>query len=88
MFFSMTPFLLPLVVFSPFLSFFDVTVHLGLKTYKFDNLNVTSFVFEFTDDFLITFIVIWLVLWIVVIVEFIFVIPKVLIDVLSFYFVS
>ena len=73
---------------STFFIIFYVTICFGLKTYEFDNRNPTSFVFEFTNDFLVAFIVIWRVLQIVTIVESVFVIPKVLIDILSFYFVS
>ena len=66
---------------------FDVTIHFGLKTNEFNYGSTSCFIFKLTNDLLISLIIIWGVFRIIAIVEFVFVTPKVLVNVLSIYFV-
>ena len=70
-----------------FLVIFDIAIHLRSQTSKFTNGNSSSFIFKFTNYFLIGLIKIWRAFWIVTVIEFIFIIPKVLIYIFSFNFI-
>ena len=72
---------------STFFIIFDIRIHLRLKTNEFSDRDATSFVLEFSNDFL-DITIIWLAFWIITVVEHVFVIPKVVIYVLSFYFIG
>ena len=73
---------------STFFIIFDIKIHLRLKTNEFSDWDATSFVLEFSNDLFIYVAIIWGALWIVAIIKHVFVIPKVLVHVLSFYFIG
>ena len=64
---------------SAFFIIFDVTIDFGLETNELDYGNAGCFIFKFTNNLFIGLIMIWGVFWVIAIVEFVFVVPKVLV---------
>ena len=74
--------------YSAFFVILHVTIHFGVETNELDYGNAGCFIFKLTNNLFIGLIMIWGVFWVTTIVEFVFVVPKVLVYVLSFYFIS
>ena len=73
---------------STFFIIFDVTIHFGCKTNEFNYGISSCFIFKLTNDLLIGIIIVWGVFWELAVVKFVSVISKVLVNVLSFNFIS
>ena len=67
---------------------FYVTIHFGLETNELDYGNAGCLVFKLTNNLFIGLIMICGVFWAITVAKFVSVIPKALVYVLSFYFIS